>query len=425
MTASFQPQAVARQPPNKRAYYHLFFAQVIALLSTGIATVALALLAYQLAGADAGAVMGTALGIKMLAYVVIAPVAAAFAERLPRRALLVILDLVRAAVALMLPFVTQVWQIYLLILVFQAASAAFTPAFQAAIPDLLPDEQDYTRALSRSRIAHEFETLASPALAAGLLLIISFPGLFVGTTIGFLVSAVLILRITLPDAMCTSSAAMLARAIHGLRIFVGTPRLRGLLALNLATAAATAMVTVNTVVLVQAWLGLGERATGLAFVAFGAGSVAGAIAVLKYVPRWSYRRTMLAGGGVAAIGLLAGVVLPGYLTLLALWLGLGLGCALAITPAGSLLLQSAAPEDRQPAYAAQFALSHAGLLLTYPLAGWLGAAAGLPTTFGVFGLIAAAALLAAWRLWPRHDLMAASGIDATRDHGMWRPDGSG
>jgi MFS family permease len=193
---------------------------------------------------------------------------------------------------------------------------------------------------------------------------------------------------------------MLARAIHGLRIFVGTPRLRGLLALNLATAAATAMVTVNTVVLVQAWLGLGERATGLAFVAFGAGSVAGAIAVLKYVPRWSYRGTMLAGGSVAVAGLLAGVALPGYLTLLALWIGLGLGCALAMTPAGSLLLQSAAPEDRQPTYAALFALSHAGLLLTYPLAGWLGATAGMDATFGVLALLAGAALLAAWRLWP-------------------------
>ncbi len=36
------------------AYRHLFAAQVIALLGTGLATVALGLLAYDLAGADAG-----------------------------------------------------------------------------------------------------------------------------------------------------------------------------------------------------------------------------------------------------------------------------------------------------------------------------------------------------------------------------------
>jgi MFS family permease len=160
-------------------------------------------------------------------------------------------------------------------------------------------------------------------------------------------------------------------------------------------------------------------------VAFGFGSVTGALAVPRLVARRSYRMTMLAGGGLAATGLLLGVVVAGYLTLLALWLGLGLGCALAMTPAGSLLVQSAAPEDRQPAYAAQFALSHAGLLFTYPLAGWLGAAAGLPLAFAALGLIAAGALLLAVRLWPHPGRTALEDMDLTPDDGSWRPNGSG
>ncbi|EMB4355599.1 MFS transporter, partial [Pseudomonas aeruginosa] len=149
---------------NNRTYRHLFTAQVIALVGTGLMTVALGLLAYELAGADAGAVLGTALAIKMLAYAGVAPVAQAFADRLPRRSLLVALDLVRAAVALCLPFVTEVWQIYLLIFVLQAASAGFTPTFQATIPDILPDEEDYTKALSLSRLAYDLESLISPML---------------------------------------------------------------------------------------------------------------------------------------------------------------------------------------------------------------------------------------------------------------------
>lgn len=44
---------------NNRTYRHLFTAQVIALVGTGLMTVALGLLAYELAGADAGAVLGT------------------------------------------------------------------------------------------------------------------------------------------------------------------------------------------------------------------------------------------------------------------------------------------------------------------------------------------------------------------------------
>jgi len=79
--------------------------------------VALGLLAFQLAGNQEGAVLGTALAIKMVAYVGVAPVASAFTHLLPRRTLLVSLDVVRVVIALLLPFVTQVWQVYLLIFV--------------------------------------------------------------------------------------------------------------------------------------------------------------------------------------------------------------------------------------------------------------------------------------------------------------------
>jgi hypothetical protein len=65
---------------RNRTYRHLFSAQVVALVGTGLATVALGLLAYELAGANAGAVLGTALAIKMIAYVGVAP-----PRTLPRR----------------------------------------------------------------------------------------------------------------------------------------------------------------------------------------------------------------------------------------------------------------------------------------------------------------------------------------------------
>lgn len=220
-----------------RTYRHLFLAQVIALVGTGLATVALGLLAFDLAGAQAGAVLGTALAIKMTAYIGVAPIAAAFAERLPRRAMLVSLDLVRAVVALALPFVTEVWQIYVLIFVLQSASAAFTPTFQATIPDILPDEDDYTRALSLSRLAYDLESVASPMLAAALLTVISFHNLFAGTVIGFLASAALVATVLLPKAKQVPRRSIYERTTRGMRIFLATPRLRGLLALNLTVAA--------------------------------------------------------------------------------------------------------------------------------------------------------------------------------------------
>jgi hypothetical protein len=42
-----------------RTYRHLFLAQIVALLGTGLATIALGLLAYDLSGERAGLVLGT------------------------------------------------------------------------------------------------------------------------------------------------------------------------------------------------------------------------------------------------------------------------------------------------------------------------------------------------------------------------------
>jgi MFS family permease len=211
-------------PFASRTYRHHFAAQVIALLGTGLATVALSLVAFRLAGAEAGAVLGTALAIKMVAYVGIAPVAGAFANQLPRRALLVSLDLVRAAIAFCLPFVDAIWQVYVLIFVLQAASAAFTPTFQATIPDVLPDEAEYTRALSLSQLAYNLENLVSPTLATVLLTVISFHWLFAGTAIGFLASAALVVSVTLPSPKPTEARGIYDRTT---RASVSTWRPRG------------------------------------------------------------------------------------------------------------------------------------------------------------------------------------------------------
>ncbi|MCZ0964139.1 MFS transporter [Paracoccus benzoatiresistens] len=389
---------------RNRTYRHLFAAQVIALLGTGLMTVALGLLAYDLAGANAGAVLGTALAIKMIAYVGVAPVAQAFTDRLPRRSLLVGLDLIRAAVALWLPFVTEIWQIYLLIFVLQAASAAFTPTFQATIPDILPDEDEYTRALSLSRLAYDLESLVSPMLAAALLSVISFHSLFAGTVLGFLASAALVLSVRLPvPHTAVPRRGIWDRTTRGIRIYLATPRLRGLLAINLAVSAAGSMVIVNTVVLLKASFGLAEPQVALALAAFGAGSMIAALALPRVLERLSDRPVMITGAAGLALGTAAGVAVESYGWLLALWLILGFGYSVAQTPPGRLLRRSAHPEDRPAIFAAQFALSHACWLICYPLVGQLGATMGMDVAFVAMALISLVGVGLAWRFWPNGD----------------------
>ncbi|HEH9507579.1 TPA: MFS transporter [Pseudomonas aeruginosa] len=404
---------------KNRTYRHLFLAQVIALVGTGLATVALGLLAFDLAGAQAGAVLGTALAIKMAAYIGVAPVAAAFAEHLPRKAMLVTLDLVRAAVALMLPFVTEIWQVYVLIFVLQSASAAFTPTFQATIPDILPDEREYTRALSLSRLAYDLESVISPMLAALLLTVVSFHSLFAGTVVGFLVSASMVGTVVLPLAARGPKRSIYERTTKGMRIFLRTPRLRGLLALNLTIAAASAMVIVNTVVLVQSKFALPQSSTAMALMAFGGGSMVVALMLPKLLERLDDRKAMLAGGAVLVAGLILGTFVSSYPALILLWLVLGAGYSLAQTPSGRILRRSSSAQDRPALFAAQFALSHACWLITYPLAGWLGASVSLTASFIGLSLVAAVAWLVSKRIWrPEYeeDVVAHNHDDLPEDH---------
>ncbi len=323
---------------SDRTYRHLFLAQVVALLGTGLATVALGLLAFDLSGDGAALVLGTVFTIKMVAYVGIAPIAGAFADRVPRRALLVTLDLVRAGVALALPFVTEVWQVYVLIFLLQSASAAFTPTFQATIPDVLPEEARYTRALSLSRLAYDLENIVSPTLAALLLAVMSYNSLFLGTVLGFAASALLVVSVVLPSPRPSEPRGVYDRTTRGIRIYLATPRLRGLLALNFVASASSAMVIVNTVVIVRGGLQGSESDVAIAFAAYGLGSMISALTLPNLLADYSVRPVMLAGAAVTTAILLGlgGYLFPGgalgevgelgelgWLNMLIIWLALG------------------------------------------------------------------------------------------------------
>lgn len=364
-------------------YAKLFSAQVLALLGTGLLTVALGLLAFDIAGDAAGSVLGTALTIKMVAYVGVAPLIAAVVDRLPKKAVLVAADLVRLVIALSLPFVTEAWQIYLLVFVLQSASATFTPAFQALIPTVLPEPSDYTRALSLSRLAYDLESLLSPTIAAALLTVVSYNNLFVGTAVGFVLSATLVLASRLPRRVQEpSTTTFWQRLLLGVRVFARTDTLRFLLLTNIVVAAGTAIVLVNSVVYAKGLFGLDDTALAITLACYGIGSLIVALNVPWIVDRIGVVRTMMAGAAVITIGLITAAIVTavdtesgtGWGWLLATWGLLGMGTSLVNTPSSRLLADASTPSNRNLVYTAQFALSHACFLITYPIAGWIGAA---------------------------------------------------
>jgi bacteriorhodopsin len=88
---------------------------------------------------------------------------------------------------------------------------------------------------------------------------------------------------------------------------------------------------------------------------------------------------------------------------LAIWLLIGAGMSLVLTPVGRVLRRSSTLADRPAVFAAQFSLSHMCWLLTYPIAGWGATLAGFTATWTVLGVIATAGAVAALLIWPLHD----------------------
>jgi hypothetical protein len=70
------------------------------------------------------------------------------------------------------------------------------------------------------------------------------------------------------------------------------------------------------------------------------------------------------------------------------------------TPSARLLRRAATDSTRSYIFTAQFSLSHACFMITYPVAGWIGAVAGQPVAAAVLAAVATISTVAALKFWP-------------------------
>ncbi len=112
---------------RNREFRLLFAAKIISLTGSGVTTVGLALFAYQLTGgASATAVIGNALTLRILAFLLFSQPAGVIADRINRKKILIAADVVRFSLLALFPLIAAVWQIYTLIFAINAVTAFFT-----------------------------------------------------------------------------------------------------------------------------------------------------------------------------------------------------------------------------------------------------------------------------------------------------------
>lgn len=362
---------------RNRTFARLYAAQTVSLLGDALTWVGLALLAYDLAGqGGAAAILGTALTLRVTAFVVLSPLAGALADRLNRKLILVVADVARVGVVALIPFVTEVWQVYALILALNTFTAFFTPTYQATVP-LVAGGDDYPKAIALSGATYEVLGVLGPGIAGGVAALIGFRSVFWLDAGTFLVSALLI--VSLPGSLRAARAPGDPGAASWRDVTAGTVRLwrdgpmRYALLLELVASVAGALVLVNTVGRVRGALALGEAEYGWAMAAFGVGATLAALAVGALDKRLSRTTFVFVGALVTSLAVLPADAVP-FAPLLALWLVAGAGQNWVNLPTQTLIADRTPADMQGRVYGAHFAWSHLWWAGAYPLAGWLGSA---------------------------------------------------
>ena len=150
---------------QNKGVVQLYFAQTISLLGDAFTWVGIALLAYELGGNNAAAILATALTLRVTAFIAFGPYAGVLADTFDRKKILYITHFVRMIIVGCLPFITKQWQLYTLIFSLNIFNAFFTPAYKAALPKLVTQKENYAIAISLSNATWQLLGVLGPGLA--------------------------------------------------------------------------------------------------------------------------------------------------------------------------------------------------------------------------------------------------------------------
>ncbi len=363
------------------AFARLYLAQLIHLLGDALVWVAIAVLAFELAGEDAAVVLGVALTLRVAAFVVLSPLAGVLADRLSREAILVTALMARVAVLLFLSSATEAWQLYVGMLAMNALTAFFTPTYQASVP-AVTTRAEYPRAIALSGATFELLGVLGPGVAGGLAVAFGGRSLFwvAGVTAVIAAGLILSLRHRLDGANTDEPAGAVDEAdvergwrslTTGSRRLWRDPVVRYGLSLELVASVAGAWILVNSVVLVKGGLALDDFAYGVLMASFGLGATLAALAVGALATKVKATTFLVVGAAAISLAVLPANLVP-YGLLLPFWWIAGVGTNWVNLPMLTLLAERTPASLQGRVYGAHFAWSHLWWLGAYPLAGWLG-----------------------------------------------------
>ena len=378
-------------------FRYLFGGQLLSNLGDQVAGVAVAVLVFDRTGS--ALLSAVAYASAWLPGIVGGPILATYADRLPRRTVMVVCDLSRAALMALLiapgvPLGVSIALLYVAHLV----SPPFVAARAALMPDVLPGEA-YVTGNGLTNIASQFSQLVGFVAGGVVVAAIGPTWAVLGNAATFALSALAIAVGVRHRPAAASSGGLLVQARDGMRYLLADPWLRTCLALVwIASGFSFAPEAIAYPWAVS--LGGGPAQAGLLLAAPCVGFLAGAVVLTRLLPP-DTRNLLLVPAAVLSTAALIPVLfarsLPAVLVLLVVG---GAGAAFN-APLNAVFVRRVAPQYRGRA----MGIASSGLLVCQGVGFLLAGTAaqmgldpavvvGLAGTLGTFAVLATAT---AWR----------------------------
>jgi MFS family permease len=370
----------------KPAYRHLFAAQTISRWGDTFNTVALVVLVFRLTGSGLG-VTGAVIA-EIAPVLLLAPVAGAVIDRLPRMRVMIAADLWRMTLAGVLPLVDQhLAAVYTVAFGLAAGGVFFNPAASSVLPGIV-DEDELVAANSGLWSAAVISQIALAPLAGGLVAAAGVGPAFLVNAASFAASALLLAGLRLPGRpAATAAGSWLARIGEGARLLVRDRLLRLLALVQLLAALSAGATSALLVVLAGRHLGVGPGGFGLLLAAIGVGAALGPLLLARLLrnprrPAWVFGPLLLRGlvdlvlASTRSLGVAMGALVV-----------YGVGTSTGMVTYNALLQAEVAPEVRGRVFAGFDLLWQAGRLASLVLGGMAADVLGIRAVYYLGGLL--------------------------------------
>jgi MFS family permease len=380
-------------------YRRLFAAQTISRWGDTVNTVALVVLVFRLTGSGLG-VSGAVIA-EILPVLMLAPIAGAIVDRLPRVRVMVAADLWRTALAAVLPLADHhLAAVYAIGFGLSAGAVFFNPASASVLPSIVA-EDELVAANSGLWSAAVISQIALAPAGGALVAAWGVAPAFYLNAATFAISALTLARLRparpAPPAVAGSWTG---RIREGARLLIGDPLLRLLAIVQLLAALSAGATSALLVILAERHLGTGPGGFGLLLGAIGAGAALG--------PLLLSRRGLVVSRPALVFGpyLLRGLVdlilattrsLPTALAALGLY---GVGTSTGMVTCNSLLQAVVPGQNRGRVFAGFDMIWQTGRLASLGLGGAAADALGIQAVYllgGVLLLLAGSTGLAGLR----------------------------